>query len=116
MRKVLGAVGTLNLNAADLRERVAILKERAKLVLKETKRGQGNPVFAAARKQADLAHKKKGQITARRVLPIIKTLRAEGFETFQKLADELNRRKVPPPKADQWSASSVFVIERRGRK
>ena len=55
-------------------------------------------------------------MTADRVLPIIKELRAAGFNTYQKLADELNRRKIRPPMAKKWRGSTVFAVEKRNPK
>ena len=116
MRSVLQALIEFDLGVADTVSRIGLLKARARVALQEAKLGAGNPALGEARKMAHLAHKRKGKITAERVLPIIKKLRTKGFDTYQKLAEELNRRKVRPPMAKKWSPSTVFAVEKRNHK
>jgi hypothetical protein len=116
LRNVLLALETLNLDAADLRIQLVVLKRRAVLALNEIKLPPGNRInLAEARQKAQLAHRRKGRATEDRVLPVIKQLRALGFKTYAALADELNRRGIHPPIADEWSASTLYRVENRRR-
>jgi hypothetical protein len=116
-RDVLAALEKLDLDAPDLRARIELLKKRATLALQQTKLGPGNPVnLADARKAAKIAHKRKGKMTANRVMPIIKELRAKRFKTYVALADELNRLGVRPPAAKKWSGATVYAVVNRGTK
>jgi hypothetical protein len=114
LRNILQALDELDLDRTDLRGAVETLKRRAALALKEVRLPPGNPVnLAEARKRAYLAHRRKGKATEDRVLPILRELRAAGFNTYAALASELNKRGVRPPAAKNWSPSTVFTIEKR---
>jgi hypothetical protein len=114
MRGVLQALDKIDLDTPDLRIQVELLKHRATRALQDTKMEPGDPVhLAGARVKAKLAHKRKGRATAERVLPIVKTLRVEGFKTYAALAAELNKRGVRPPAASIWSPSTVYAVANR---
>ena len=114
MRNVLLALDRLDLDAADLRDQIETLRKRATLALQETKLTRGNPInLAEARKKARISHRRKGRVTADRIMPVVKALRAEGIKTYAALADELNKRGVRPPTASTWSASTVYAVANR---
>jgi F0F1-type ATP synthase membrane subunit b/b' len=105
----------IELDAKELRRRLVEIQEQAKRALDENQR-RGNPMIAEARAKAAEANRRIGKATERRVRPVIKQLRAEGFTTYEALAKELNKRRIHPPIADKWSKSSVRNIELRHRQ
>ena len=111
VRSILLALYKLDLNSEKLRVRLLVLKKHAAVALRNT-RGY----FATlkyTRRRAATKHRDIGQVTSQRVLPIITQLRAEGFNTYTALADELTRRGIPPPRSKHWNATSVRNIEIR---
>jgi hypothetical protein len=111
VRSILLAVYQLDLNSEKLRTRLIGLKKRAGVALRNT-RGYFATLRYAHRRAATKRHS-NGQEIPHRVLPIIKQLRAEGFNTYTALADELTKRGVPPPRSKHWNATSVRNIEIR---
>lgn len=94
-------------------EDFSALQGRAKTILAELNRGRGNPNLHQARAQSAAKSREKGDATARRVKPLIRALRKEGFTTYRAIAAELHKRLIPPPHGTTWQASSVRLIENR---
>lgn len=104
----------LDLDAADLKAQLEILKQRARLALNESLLEPGNPVnLDFARKRARATHRRKGRLTEERIRPILKKLRADGINTYRALAAALNKMEIRPPQAQLWSGSSIRNIEIR---
>lgn len=112
-KKVLFGLGQLDLDSTDLRQRLEALQARAVAALRDTR---GNiAALKYARQKASARHRQIGEMTERRVRPVIKQLRVEGFNTYKALAAELTRRGVRPPRSRDWNATSVRNIEIRHR-
>ncbi len=114
LRSVLKTLISLNENAADLSDQLQVLKERAKSALYDTNLGRGNsPHLKIARQHSAAKNRQTGKITEKRIRPIIKQLRAEGFDTYEALAVELLKRGIKPARAKTWGKSTVRNIEIR---
>jgi hypothetical protein len=111
VRSILLGVYQLDLNSETLRTRLMVLKKRAAVALRNT-RGYFTGLKFARRRAAN-KHRNIGQANSYRVLPIIKQLRDEGFNTYTALADELTKRGIPPPRSKHWNATTVRNIEIR---
>lgn len=113
LKRVLIGLKRLDLDSADLRQRLAVLQTRAAAALRNTR---GNAAtLKYARQRATARHKQIGDMTERRVYPVIAQLRTEGFNTYKALASALTARGVRPPRSRRWNATSVRNIEIRHR-
>jgi len=53
---------------------------------------------------------------ARRMLPLLRTLQAEGTITIGAITRSLNERKIPTQRGSQWHVSSVANLLARAQK
>lgn len=104
----------LDPTAENFGEELETLKASAALALGEAKLERGNTaILELARKKAVESHRQIGRITERRIRPILKQLRADGFNTYRALADVQTERGIRPPRSQHWNATSVRNIETR---
>jgi len=53
---------------------------------------------------------------ARGLLPILRTLRAEGVQSIGAITTALNERKIPSARGSRWHVSSVMNLLARAHK
>jgi len=90
---------------------VSIKRGIEKAKAKGVRLGSPRPTAGAARSGEVV--QMKADRHAKRVLPIIKKLRAEGHATFREIAQALNEMGVETARGGEWFASTVRNIEKR---
>lgn len=108
----------VDLDAVDAKQQMSSLKQRALAAIAGRK--QVNLDFArrAAKEQRD----KAARLRYEALLPVIDRLRAQGIKSLGALAkalDDMNRAgtlDIKPPRAGQWSRSSIRLIEKQRTK
>jgi DNA invertase Pin-like site-specific DNA recombinase len=97
-------------------EREAISKRTREALAAAKARGQrlGNPNGAAALRRASKGNKaslasikEKADKHATRLGPVVASLRAEGCETLEAIAEQFNQRGILAPRGGRWYKSSV---------
>lgn len=112
---------TLRIMAALAEEETRLISERTRAALKARRErglpmGGNNPRIAetsvkAAAKSASVRGQ-AAQQRARDLIPIIESLRAEGFRSLSQLASGLNQRGVVTPRSSTWKPQSVANLLR----
>lgn len=98
---------TIHILAAVAEHEREMMSKRTKAALAEAKRRGtklGNPKIAEARLRAKIAH--LAHRPAPEVMNLMKGWRQQTW-TLRRIADELNRLNIRPPRGRAWYASSV---------
>jgi DNA invertase Pin-like site-specific DNA recombinase len=108
---------TLHLYAAVAEKERRITSERNKAAIKAVKARSvklGNPLIREVRDKGVAALKKGADARAAKILPIIKTIQANGASSLRDIAEGLNARGVQTARGGKWHASTVRdVLARR---
>jgi DNA invertase Pin-like site-specific DNA recombinase len=100
----------LHLFAALAEKERALISARTKSALAAAKaKGVklGNPRIDVARWRAVASLQAQADRAANNVLPIIAEIRRSGATTLRAIAEALNARGIPTPRARRWHAMSV---------
>jgi DNA invertase Pin-like site-specific DNA recombinase len=107
----------LHLYAAMAEKERRITSERNKAAIKAVKARSvklGNPLIREVRDKGVAALKKGADARAANILPIIKTIQANGASSLRDIAEGLNARGVQTARGGKWHASTVRdVLARR---
>jgi DNA invertase Pin-like site-specific DNA recombinase len=101
---------TLHLYAAYAEKERRMTSERNKAAIRAVKaRGVklGNPLIREVREKGVAALKKGADARAANILPIIKTIQANGASSLRDIAEGLNARGVQTARGGKWHASTV---------
>lgn len=107
--------------AEDERERISKRTSEALQAAKRRGVRLGNPNGAKAIRglgnaSSVAAIQRKTKARAEDLLPIIEAIRAEGWTTLQKIADEMNERGIKTVRGGKWHPSTVrALIQHAGR-
>lgn len=96
-------------NVAELE--AGLISERTKAALKAAK-ARGVKLGRHGAEVLAPKFKEEARQRANQLEPVITELRGKGL-SLAKIADELNRRKVPTPRGGNWDHSSVRNVMRR---
>src|SRR5262245_2617110 len=72
---------------------------------------RGVRLTAKARAAGREVQHAKARARAVDLVPVLKELRAAGYESLRAIADELNRRGIPTARGGEWSATQVARVE-----
>ena len=75
--------------------------------LKEQGVKLGSPDLTLARSKAVAALREQAKQRKADVLPVIKKIKQDGNHSYQEIANQLNKRKVPTARGGKWHATSV---------
>ncbi len=73
----------------------------------------GNPNLGAIRGKGASVQREQADRAAASVLPVIRSIQAEGAVALRDIAEALNARRVPTPRGGLWHATSVRNILKR---
>lgn len=107
---------TIQILAAVAEHEGKVIAERTSAALQALKRRGaklGSPTPEIGAKQGGEWVARDADAFARRVQPVIASLRTKGFDTYRALAEELNSRGIATARGGSWHAKSVFNVENR---
>jgi DNA invertase Pin-like site-specific DNA recombinase len=106
----------LHIYAAVAEQEARAISERTKAAMAAAKaRGKkmGGPKIDEARLMGNAANRRKADLFAANVRPIIAEIRKSGATSLRKIAAALQARGVPTARGGQWNAMQVSTIMRR---
>ena len=110
----------LHLYAALAEKERRLIAERTKAALavrKATGARLGNPTnLIDAGNRGRAVTKVTADESARGLLPLLRTIKAEGAQSIGAITAALNKRKIPTPRGARWHASSVMNLLARAQR
>jgi len=110
----------LHLYAALAEKERRLIAERTKAALAVRKASGarlGNPTnLIDAGNRGRAVTKVTADESARGLLPLLRTIKAEGAQSIGAITAALNKRKIPTPRGARWHVSSVMNLLARAQR